>query len=214
MATVLVIGASRGIGLETVKALLAAGHRVRAFARRATPIPIDDPRLEKIDGDALDRTMIERALDGVDAVIQSLGVSFSPETVIRGTTLFSRATRVLVDAMRVKGVKRLIVVTGGGAGDSRGHIGFLYDSLIFPLLLKRVYDDKDVQEQMVRASGLDWTIARPGGLTNGPATGRYQVLTDPGTWRGGFVSRKDVADFLAKQVADRTYVGKTPLLIS
>lgn len=213
MTKVLVVGASRGIGLETVRALLAAGHAVRAFARSATAIPIDDPRLEKVDGDALDKVAVERALEGVDAVIQSIGVRFGPETVLKGTTLFSKATRVLVDAMRKKGVKRLIAVTGFGAGDSRGHGGFLYDVLIFPLILKRVYDDKDVEEQMVRKSGLDWTIVRPGGLTNGAATGRYQVLTEPSSWRAGFISRRDVADFLARQVADRSCVGKAPVLI-
>jgi len=213
MTKVLVIGASRGIGLETVKALLAAGHEVRALAREMTKIAIEDPRLEKIDGDALDTAIIGRALDGTDAVIQSLGVAFGPEALLKGTTLFSKATRVLVDAMQAKGVKRLIVVTGLGAGDSRGHGGLLYDVLVFPLILKRVYDDKDVAEQMVKASGLDWTIARPGVLTNASATGDYQVLTQPETWRAGFIARADVADFLAKQVADRAHVGKTPVLI-
>ena len=86
--------------------------------------------------------------------------------------------------------------------------------MFFPLLLKRVYDDKDVAEQIVRASGLDWTIVRPGGLTNGPATGRYRVLVEPPSWRAGMISRADVADFLAKQVADTAYVGKTPELIA
>ena len=73
--------------------------------------------------------------------------------------------------MKAAGVKRLIAVTGLGAGDSRGHGGFLYDAVAFPLLLKRVYDDKDVQEWIIKSSGLDWTIVRPGLLTNSPATG-------------------------------------------
>jgi putative NADH-flavin reductase len=213
MATVLVIGASRGIGLETVKALLAAGFRVRALARSASKIAIEDPRLQKISGDALDKATVESALAGVDAVVQSLGIAFSTDAVLKGTTLFSRATRVLVDAMRTKGVKRLITVTGLGAGDSRGHGGFLYDSVLFPLLLKRVYDDKDVAEQMIKASALDWTIVRPGLLTNGPARGAYQVLVEPRTWRGGFISRADVGKFLALQVDDRALIGKTPVLI-
>ena len=75
-------------------------------------------------------------------------------------------------------MRRLVTVTGFGAGDSRGHGGFVYDALMFPLALKRIYDDKDVQEQMIRASVLDWTIARPGLLTGGAATGRMRVLAD------------------------------------
>lgn len=213
MTKVLVIGASRGIGLETVKALLAKNYEVRAFARSTATIPLDDERLEKVDGDALDRRDIDRALEGVDAVIQSLGVSFGPQTVLKGTTLFSTSSRVLVDAMRTKGIKRLIAVTGLGAGDSRGHGGLLYSALLFPLVLKRVYDDKDVEEQIVRASGLDWTIVRPGLLTSGATRGRYQALTDPKSWRAGSISRGDVGEFLARQVEERTYIGQTPVLI-
>jgi putative NADH-flavin reductase len=213
VSRVLVIGASRGIGLATVKALLARGHEVRALARSAGAIGIDDPRLEKIDGDARDRAVVVRALDRVDAVVQSLGVDFGPQTVLKGTTLFSQASRALVDAMHAVGVKRLLAVTGFGAGDSRGHGGLLYDVLFFPLVLKRVYDDKDVEEQIVKASGLDWTIVRPGVLTSGPATGHYQVLTDPASWRAGSIARADVADFLAQEVTEAAYVGKTPVLI-
>jgi len=105
-------------------------------------------------------------------------------------------------------------VTGLGAGDSRGHGGFLYDALTFPLLLKRVYDDKDVQEWIIRSSGLDWTIARPGLLTDRPASCRYRILTAPTEWRFGVISRADVADFLVRQIDDRALIGGMPLLIS
>ncbi len=213
MATLLVIGASRGIGLETVKRGLAAGHRVRAFARSATAIALDAPALEKIAGDALDGTSVAAALAGADAVIQSLGAPKTLQAILSGTTLFSRATRILLDAMRASGPRRLVTVTGLGAGDSRGHGSVLYDAIAFPLLLKRIYDDKDVQEQMIKASGLDWTIVRPGLLTSGPATGRYRALTDPKDWRAGSISRADVADFLVREAFERRYVGRTPLLI-
>jgi putative NADH-flavin reductase len=116
--------------------------------------------------------------------------------------------------MKAACVKRLIAVTGLGAGDSRGHGNLLYDAIAFPLLLKRVYDDKDVQEWIIRSSGLDWTIVRPGLLANGPATGNYRVLTAPKDWRFGVVSRADVADFLVRQIDDRTLIGATPLLIN
>ena len=134
--------------------------------------------------------------------------------IFERTTLFSRSTRILVDAMKDAGVKRLIAVTGLGAGDSRGHGGFLYDALAFPLLLKRVYDDKDAQERIIRSSGLDWTIVRPGLLTNSPATGQYRVLTASKDWRFGIISRADVADFIVRQIDDRALIGATPLLIN
>jgi uncharacterized protein YbjT (DUF2867 family) len=213
MAVVLVIGASQGIGLETVRCALADGHRVRALARGAASIAIDQPELEKIAGDALDRAAVSQALQGVDAVIETLGAPGDARAVLWGTTLFSAATRVLIDAMRAQGVRRLVAVTGLGAGDSRGHLGFLYGAIAFPLVMKRIYDDKDVQEQMIRASGLDWTIVRPGLLNNGAATGRARALTDPRDWRAGVVTRADVARFLVREAFERRFIGKTPLLI-
>ena len=213
MATILIVGASRGTGLETVRKALAAGHRVRALARSAANIPIEDANLEKITGDATDRTALLNAVDGVDAVIVTLGVPPSLSTAVSGTKLFSTATRALVDAMKEKGVSRLIAITGIGAGESRGHGGPLYDWIAFPLLLKRVYDDKDVQEQIIRQSGLDWTIVRPGLLTNGPTTRRYRALLDPSQWRADQISRADVADFLVKEVTERKFVHKAPVLL-
>ncbi|MGQ0457430.1 MAG: NAD(P)-dependent oxidoreductase [Hyphomicrobium sp.] len=213
MPKLLIMGASRGIGLETVKRALDAGHEVRAFARSAPSIAIDDANLEKFRGDALSKANVYASLEGVDAVIQSLGVA-SPRELIFGTTLFSEATKLLVAGMKDVGVKRLIAVTGAGAGDSRGRINPLYDYVLFPVLLQRVYSDKDIAEDLIIKSGLDWTIVRPGGLTNRPLTGRWIALTDKKDWRGGFISRADVADFLVKQVGDATYIGKTPLLVS
>jgi putative NADH-flavin reductase len=214
MAKLLIIGASRGIGLETVKVALRDGHRVRALARSAASIPIENADLEKLSGNALDNDTVKNALEGVDVVIQTLGVDMSLRAIIKPTTLFSRSTRILVDAMKAAGVNRLVAVTGLGAGDSRGHGGLLYDGLVFPLLLKRVYDDKDVQEWIIRSSELDWTIVRPGLLTNGPATGRYRVLTKPQEWRVGLISRADVADFLVRQVDDHALIRATPLLVN
>jgi putative NADH-flavin reductase len=213
VATVLIIGASRGIGLETVKAALEAGHSVRALARSALRIRVEHAKLEKMAGDALQMATVKRALSRVDVVIQSLGVSAGPEIIFEPTRLFSKATRVLVTAMEEAQVKRLICVTGFGAGDSRGHGGLLYNAA-FHLVLGRLYDDKDVQERIVRRSKLDWVIVRPVILTEGPKTNAYRALVDPRDWACGFISRADVANFLIKQIDEDAFLHKTPVLMN
>lgn len=207
---VLIIGASRGIGLETVKACLAAGHDVRAFARSADRIRTSDRHLESQKGDALDPLDVARALEGVDAVVQTLGVA--TRDLARPVNLFSDATRILVTEMDRSGVKRLISVTGFGAGDSRRAIGCL-SRLPFRLFLGRAYDDKDVQERLIEQSQLDWTIVRPGILTPGPASRRYKVLSDPSQWRNGLISRADVASFIVTQLTDMSQVRQAPVLV-
>ena len=210
MAAILVIGASQGVGLATIKAGLAAGHTMRALARNAGKIDITDHRLQKISASATDAGAMAKAVAGVDAVVMTLGTS----KIFEKTSLFSVATSIVIDAMRKSGVKRLLVVTGIGAGDSRGHGGLFYDKLFYPILLKRIYANKDAQESLVRNSGLDWTIARPGMLTNRPATGTYRALTDMKDWGAGSISRADVASYLIGEIASPKHIGKTPELIN
>jgi putative NADH-flavin reductase len=154
---VLIIGASKGIGLETTRQALDAGHDVRALARSATAIAVSNPSLEKMRGDALKTENVEAALVGVDVVIQTLGVGLGD--LFRPVHLFSDATRVLIAAMRSQGVKRLICVTGFGAGDSYASISCL-QRLPFQIVFGRAYDDKSLQEQLIKESELDWTIFR------------------------------------------------------
>jgi putative NADH-flavin reductase len=208
---VLIIGASKGIGLETTRQALDAGHDVRALARSATAIAISNPSLEKMRGNALKTVDVEAALVGVDVVIQTLGVGLGE--LFRPVHLFSDATRVLIAAMRSQGVKRLICVTGFGAGDSRASISCL-QRLPFQIVFGRAYDDKSLQEQLINESELDWTIARPGVLTSGPRTGHYQILSEASQWRNGIISRADVAEFLVRQIGDQTYIRKAPVLIN
>jgi len=213
MKTLLIIGASRGIGLETIRRALDQGYQVRAFARSASQIPLTHAQLTKVNGDALKAEDVAAALEGANAIIQTLGAKAGLAMFTGPIRLFSDATRILIQAMEKAGVKRLICVTGFGSGDSREHMPALL-RLPFELVLGRVYDDKAVQEMMIRRSALSWVIARPGVLTNGPRTGRYKSLDKPADWRSGTISRADVADFLVKHVEDDAYLGKTPALIA
>jgi putative NADH-flavin reductase len=104
-------------------------------------------------------------------------------------------------------------VTGFGAGDSRASISCL-QRLPFQIVFGRAYDDKSLQEQLIKESELDWTIARPGVLTSGPRTGQYQILSEASQWRNGIISRADVAEFLVRQIGDQTYIRKAPVLIN
>lgn len=210
MSRVLIIGASKGIGLETTRQALAAGHEVRAFARSANLIDLSNPRLEKVRGDALNVEDVGGALQGLDVVIQTLGVGLGD--LFHPVSLFSAATRVLVAAMTSRGLKRLICVTGFGAGDSRSSIGWL-QRIPFQVVFAHAYDDKSEQERLIKQSSLDWTIVRPGVLTGGPQTERYKILETASEWRNGIISRSNVANFLVRLIDDPSYVRKAPVLI-
>ena len=211
MAHLLVIGASGGIGLAAVRAALAAGHSVRALSRRAEQIAIDDPAFEPAPGDATDSDTIAAALDRIDAVIFALGVPKSLDRMLRPVTTFSDATRATIAAMERTGVRRLVAVTGFGAGESRQAMSFL-ERVPHRMLLGHAYDDKDRQEALIRGSTLDWLILRPTILTNRPARGKVKLLHDRATWRNGLISRADVAEVLVREAAHPTLSLEAPVL--
>lgn len=205
-----IIGASRGIGLETVKYAVEQGHEVRAFARSADKIDLEADNLEKMVGDATDAADLAKAVAGMDAVILTLGVPRDLR-LLKFTTLFSSATGALIPVMHEAGIKRLITVTGFGAGDSYNWLSSI-EKIGRNVFLGRAYSDKAIQEDMIKASDLDWTIARPGILTNSARTGKYQVLVEPDTWRQGLISRADVGHYLITAAEQGSEIGKTPAI--
>lgn len=204
----LIIGATRGIGLRLLEQALAVGHTVTALARHPQTLTGQPKGLRVIQGDILDPETVGQSMAGQEAVCITIGIGVTWKPV----TVFSEGTRNVLAAMRRHGVRRLVAVTGIGAGDSKGHGGFFYDRLFNPLLLKTIYEDKDRQEALIRASGLDWTIVRPARLTNGPLTGVYRVLTDLTGVTAAQISRADVAHFILEELAANRYLGQTPLL--
>jgi len=204
----LIIGASRGIGFELLQQAISSGHEATALVRNPQSLDLSDENLRVVKGDILDRGAIEKAADGQDVVCVTIGIKVTRKPV----SIFSKGTKAVVEAMKNSSCRRLICVTGIGAGDSRGHGGFLYDHLFFPLFLRTIYEDKDRQEKIVRESELDWVIVRPGFLTNGPRTGKYRALVDLKNVKAGKISRADVADFILREATEMKYKGQTPLL--
>ena len=206
----LVIGATGGTGREIAKQALQAGHEVTALVRQQ---PENDEVLQKVRliiGDARDAASLRNAVAGQDCVADSLGSGMSGP--FKEVHLFSDSTKALIEAMQAEGVRRLICITGLGAGDSQGHGGFLYDHLIQPVLLRGVYEDKTRQEEMIESSGLDWVIVRPGMLSDGAPVGNTKAITDLHEFHGGSITRADVAAFVIAQITGDTWLRQHPLI--
>lgn len=217
MKTLLVVGGGSGIGLATVARALACGWHVKALSRRAHDLALSHERLEKVPADALDGSAMVDALEGVDAVVQSVGVPMNLKLLTGPITLFSRSTQVLLNAMAHNACSRLVAVTGFGAGESRSAIHPL-QRVPFNFVFGEAYADKSLQEGLIGGAGLsgmhlDWTIVRPGVLTNGRARPDCRVLTAPEDWKNGLVSRKSVAEFVVRSIELPEWYGKAPVLI-
>jgi putative NADH-flavin reductase len=207
----LVFGATGGTGRVLVAQALEQGHRVTVFARNPDAIETQHENLVVVQGDILDYASVERAVKGQDAVLSALGTR-----AIRRNTTISDGTRNIITAMEKNGVKRLVFESSISIGDSKPQqrqFGLLYKIIIFPLILRNMFRDKEIQERYIMQSTLDWVIVRPAVLINGPRTGVYRnEFNAADTSVKAKISRADVADFMLKQLTDDTYVHKAPSL--
>jgi uncharacterized protein YbjT (DUF2867 family) len=210
---VLVLGATGGSGRAAVEELVARGHEVTAFTRRPAEFPAG---VRTALGDATVVADVDRAVQGQDAVLVTLGIAESPLRVrLRGSAgtpmdVRSRGTEHVVTAMRAHGVRRLLVQSSYGVGPTRDRLP-LSNRLVFALLLRPQIADTERQERAVRDSGLDWTLVQPVTLTDGdePATWSTDADIDDLAVQGMRVSRRAVGGVLADAVADAGLVGRT-----
>lgn len=207
MMKLAIVGATGPTGRELVQQALAAGHVVTAGVRspKTANLPTN---VRLVEADVTRASSLIPLVTGQDAVLCALGSKLSRKP----TTLLSGGTNNLVGAMTSAGVRRLMCITGIGAGDSKGHGGFLYDHIIQPLLLSEIYKDKTRQEEVIRRSGLEWTIVRPAMLTNGPATGKFREIIDISGVTAKKISRSDVAAYVLRAVVAPQTVGTTVLI--
>lgn len=199
-----VIGASAGVGLETVKRALERGHIVTTLSRTIVPIP-SSKNLIKYQGSATSKADLLKSIENADAVIVALGTGNST----KATTLYSDFGKLLTEIQSEQHLQiPFIFLTGFGAGDSLRYYPF-YMRIIFNIILKDVYADKTKMEEIIAASALNWVIVRPGILTNKSITERYQA--EPELFKGiktGFISRADVADYMVKQAENPAHLKK------
>jgi len=201
----LIIGSTGGTGRQLVKQALEEGHQVSAFARMPSKVGMSHHNLRIAQGDVTDYASVEAAVAGRDGVLCALGTK-----VISKNTIQSDGTRNIIQAMQKNGVRRLIVETSLDVGDSRGQLGFFFAHVIRTTLLRNIFEDKELQERIVRESGLDWTIVRPAMLNDGPRTGKYRAGFSASDKISRKISRADVADFMLKQVMSNEFLRQTP----
>lgn len=198
-----IIGASAGIGLETVKRALDRKHKVKALSR--SKIEIENTALTSVVGSAINKIDLLKAIKNADAVVVALGTGASMEA----TTLFSDFAKLAVEIQQEQKLDiPFLVVTGFGAGESINYALPPVKEFI-QTALKDVYADKTIMEETIANSDLNWEIVRPGMLLDNPLTENYRIETE--LHEGfdiGSVSRADVADYLVKQAENPTELKK------
>ena len=199
-----IIGASAGIGLETVKRGLNRNHSITTLSR--SEINIEEKQsLTMILGDATNKADLFKSIQNADALIVTLGTGKN----MKATTLFSDFAKLILEIHKENKITiPFIFVTGFGAGESKNYVPWLV-KMFLKYLLKDVYADKTKMEEMITHSDLNWTVVRPGRLLDKELTEKYRIENK--LFKGiniGGINRADVADFLIKQAENQTELKK------
>lgn len=201
----IIFGATGGTGQQLVLQALEQGHLVTAFVRSPEKLSIKNSSLLVVKGDVLDKTAVEQAVQGHDAVLVALGVTPPSRKVVVGP-----GTQNILVAMKKHGIRRIVIESAMFMDDALRQKSILM-RLLVATFMSGLYRDKLVQEKAVMESGLDWVIARPTALTNGAKSG-WRVPNPNEAGMTSRISRANVADFMLKQVKDNSYLRKVILL--
>ena len=198
-----ILGATGKTGGPAMQTALATGHHVRVLARDPAKLGVQHANLEVIAGDATSEASCAELVAGCDAVIAAIGPPH-----LKKTTLREDIAKALVPAMKSRGVKRVVWLSAIGVGDSKDQTrrtSFFVSRVFIPLVLKTTYLDVQAAEDVLIASGLDYVICRPPGLTDKKPTGVMEVISLDRKLPRIRCTRADVGAWMAKAATESTY---------
>ena len=200
---IIIFGATGTVGQELVKQAVEKGYEVTAFVRNPEKIQnAHNTNLILYKGDVLNVDEVENALKNQDVVLCALGDGKAGKVRALGT-------KNIIEAMKKTGQKRLICQTTLGMGESYGNLNFIWKHIMFGMLLKKAFQDHQLQEKYIFNCHLDYTIVRPSALTDGEITNDYKIGFDENFKKLNLkISRADVADFMLQQISTNEYLKK------
>lgn len=197
---ILVIGANGGIGRQTVDLALQAGHNVTAMVRDPAKLSMANANLQIVKGDVMYPEVFEDYIDGKDAIISALGTN----TINKPTILYSEGNKNLLRAMKKKGGRRAFFISASALEISPVlpfYVRFA-EKYIVQKILRHMYDDLRIMENIIKETDTDWTIMRPPRLTDKPVTGKYRFAINSFLKNCLSISRADVAHFIINNITN------------
>lgn len=208
---ILIFGGTGKTGRELIKQGLERGHSITAIVRNPDKFKLNHPDLKIIKGNVLTPDSFEKVIHGQEAVLSALG----HKRFIIPTRILSKGTKNIINAMNKHNVNRFICITSLGVNDSKFKLGLYYTLFTIPIILFFYFLDKSKQEKLIMNSDLNWTIIRPGQLTNGKKRTNYKHGLSVGNYiLTKMISRASVAHFMLNQLDAENYSRKAPGIIN
>ncbi len=207
--TIALFGATGQTGREVLRKLLGKGYTVKVLVRDPLKLKMQNDALEITKGDVLNPSDVAAVVKGSKAVISVFGhVKGSPKE------LQTNGRRNIVNAMKAEGIDRIISLSGVGLpfpSKDQPKVPDHLIRLIMKIFVPKVLNDAISHAEVLKKSGLKWTIVRGPRLTTEPEKGSYRV-----GWVGvnasTSIGRADLADFIVKQVDQTEYIEQMPFV--
>lgn len=194
---IIVFGATGGVGQSVVKQAVENGFEVTAFVRTPSKLEVAHENLHVVKGDAFNPAEVSAAIAGHDAVVSCLGSSQG----MKKSTELQEMVKNIVAGMHEHNVKRIVYTASAGIYNELPGIS----GKLMMGMLKNALKDHRAATDHIEANGLDYTIVRPMGLTNGPFSGKYREAAEGVPEKSKSISRADVAHFILKALNDKKY---------
>lgn len=203
---IVVFGASGKTGQFVLEDALASGNEVIAYVRAKESIKQVHPKLQVVEGQLNEYDKIKSIIIGSDACISTLGGA----SLTKHSHVIMEGIASIVRIMEETNVKRFIYLSSYGAGESRNSMPQPLRFLLADVMLRVPLADHSANENRIKKSTLEWTIIRPGGLTNGPKTAQLKHSSDNTKLKGNpSVARTNVATFILEQLTQRNYLNQS-----
>ncbi|MFD0792904.1 NAD(P)-dependent oxidoreductase [Mucilaginibacter litoreus] len=212
---ILLLGATGRTGKLILQQLVDKGYFVNALVRNKANIQLSSALLTVFEGDVANKQLLTEAMSGCQAIISALNISRNtdfPWSALRTPVNFlSASIRNIIAVANVLGIKRVIVLSAWGVGDSSKEIPGWFRWLIHNSNIGPAYKDHEKQERLLKDSNLDWTAIRPVGLTNfGLKHARVSIDNIPKPWL--LISRRTVAAFVVNALEHQLFIRQTPVI--
>lgn len=205
-----IIGGTGKTGKELLKQGLETGHHITALVRNPKKVKIVHPNLTILQGNVLKPEDLENIFKGKDAVLSALG----HKRFLGPSHILSKGTENILPAMKTANVSRFICITSMGINDNQFKLGLYYTLFVIPFIVFFYFRDKAKQERLIMESDINWTVVRPGQMTNGKKRTRYRVGEKLGSYiLTLMISRADVAHFMLEQLATSDYSKKAICIV-
>jgi putative NADH-flavin reductase len=207
-----ILGSSGFVGKVLIHKAIESGFTIKTLTRSPEKLEDIKDKVEIIEGSVFDPAAVEETLKGVQVVLSTIG---PPARKPGNPLLYEKAMKDIVSIMKKHEIKRYIHIGGAvheGGENEQWPINRRLLRLFLNLVGKPILTAKHLEWEVLKSSGLEWTLVRPPRIVKGKSTGL--LAKDEKNLHGMETDVDDLTGFMLEQIYSKEWIKKAPLVAS